>query len=480
MSQNMQEVPVDHEKTEISVRHLLFYVAKRWRLIFLAVLACIVVALLVSAVQWVSKLTDENYISPLAAYESRMAEYSEERLVLEDEITALEDELNREIDYDENSILMHIDPYNKKYATLTYYIDARESTLPDNLATSSDYTNSLLKTYMLYLSGGDLYAQILERFPKLKSELYIREILLVSRDDAASMITVTVLGSDDDILAAMLDIVRDGMAEVNTQAIAQIGSHQLTEIRSNTYTVSDATLAQKQKTNKEQLAGTRQELVDKQIELEELNHTIGTLTPAPVWLSIAKQLVKTALYAAAGSFVMMILLLALYYILTDKVLDTDKLQSAVRLDILGKISGSKPKRNTILDKLAAAIGGVRLQTAKQEDMLALTAQSIRSTVLSRGIAEGGIALVGNMMPEELARIAGVFNEALAEEKLRFTIAGDPMQEVASVDKIQSSVTTVVVVKQGVSRCSDIMQEAARLAAWGKPVLGAVLLDADTV
>lgn len=480
MMQSTNNQEIEYVNAESNIRQMAAYVIRKARLIGLVVLICVIVALLVTTAQWVSKLTDESYVSPATEYETVMADYIDEKLVLEDDIAALEDELIRDTDYDANSVLMRIDPYNKKYATLIYYINARELTLPDNMTYSSDYTNSLLKTYMLYLSGGDLYAQILESFPRIKNELYIREILLVSRDDAASMITVTVIGSDEDVLFDMLDIVRNGMKDVYTQTSAQIGSHQLTEIRSQTYTVSDAALAEKQRMNKAQLIELKQQLKDKQKELEDFSDMISAFALSPVWLTVAKQLAKSALYTLAGSLVVVILLLALYYMLSDKVLDADKLRNTVRLDILGKISGAKPKKKSVWDKWAAAVGGVRLQTAGREELLALTAQSIRSTMLSRGVAEGGIALVGNVAAEELASVAAALNAALTDGKLAFTIAGDPMREVGAVEKIQACVTAVVIVRQGVSRCSDIMQETARVAAWGKPVLGALLLDADTV
>ncbi|MBE0601107.1 MAG: hypothetical protein IH607_04915 [Firmicutes bacterium] len=294
------------------------------------------------------------------------------------------------------------------------------------------------------------------------------------------MVTVTAIGSDEDTLFAILDIVRDGMAEVYTKAVDFIGDHQLTEIRSQTYTVNDGSLAERQEMVREQLAQTEQQLNDKQDELEALTKAAGALTIEPVWRTVAKELVKTALYTLVGAGIVMILLLGLYYIVSDRVLDADKLQYTARLDILGKIAAGKAKRIRWMDRLAAAVGGVRLQSGRRDDLLALTAQSIRSTVASGGFAQGSIALAGNMAPEELAEIAAALNESLTDDKLVFTAAGDPMQDIASVEKIHASVMAVIIVRQNASRCSDTVRQAARIAAWGKPVLGAVLLDADTV
>ncbi len=480
MNQKMQNYSVESDNAEISIRHLAAYVIKKSRPTLLIVLACVVVALLISSAQWASKLSDPNYESPADVYDATITEYSDETLALETEISELEDKLDRELEYEQNSVLMQIDPYNKKYGTLTYYIDARESILSDNMEYLSDYNNSLLKTYMLYLSGGELYAQILERFPEYKNEQYIREVLSILRDDAANMITITVIGNEADTLAAILDIARSGMADMHTKATEQIGSHQLTEIRSNIYTVNDTALLDKQNGYREQIAATKQQVKDKQVELEELMPPDEVLPQQPIWLTITEQLIKTALLTLVGALIVIILLLALYYVVSNKVLDADKLQYSTKLDILGKIASDKSNRIRIWDKLAATVSGSRLQKAKREDLLALTAQSIRSTVRSMGIVEGNITLAGSVAPEELSGIAAAFNKALSDNKLVFTVAGDPMQEIASVEEINASVMAIVIVRQNASRCSDIVRQAARITAWGKPVLGAILLDADTV
>ena len=174
------------------------------------------------------------------------------------------------------------------------------------------------------------------------------------------------------------------------------------------------------------------------------------------------------------------LVIAVYYVASDKILDIDKLQSLSIVNILGVVprKGNK-QRNSQKDASAADKGSrSKQQPMDRDDALAVTAQSIHATVLAKEIMEGSIALAGSIGTEVLQGVVNVFNQAVPDTRLRFVSAGDPMRDVVAVETISAAKAVVFVEKQGVSRCSDVVKENARVLAWGKPVLGAVLLDAD--
>ena len=102
---------------------------------------------------------------------------------------------------------------------------------------------------MLYLSGGELYTELLEHFPEMVDIRYIREFVSVTSYDTTGMITITVIGNDDEIAQTIFNIVRSGMAEVYTEATETIGEHKLLELDGSTYIYQDLSLADRQQNN---------------------------------------------------------------------------------------------------------------------------------------------------------------------------------------------------------------------------------------
>jgi len=479
MSQNIENGSAGLMAAEMNMRYLIFYVFKKWRMVFLVALIFVAVALLVTTAGLIMEMTDAEYEDIVAKeYNDSVLDYTDKMQTLERTIVTLEDDLVWQEAYNQASVLMKIDPDHKMIATMTYYIDADEQVVPDYLEQYVSRTGSLLKAYMLYLSGGDLYNRILERFPEMNDIKYIKEIVSATMYDTTGMITLTVIGNDDETAQTIFGIVRAGMAEVYREASESIGEHELIELDSNVYTYQDLSLANRQQSNLEAIFTLNTQIRETKLELNALEEEFKELTFAPLWRRITVQMLKTAVYAALGGIVVMLVLLALYYTVSGKILDSDKLRCIANLSVLGSIPGAGQKRIRILDRAAAAMGGVKLKTAERETALALTAQSICTTVSAKGITEGGIALAGSVAEEELRAVAEAFNEAAADTKLRFVAAGNPMCDVASVEAVKAAAIVVVVEKQGVSLCADVVKEADRITAWGKPVLGVVLLDAD--
>ena len=468
MSEQKMLEPVD---TELSLRYLVFYVLKKWRLLLLALLVCAAAVFLVSYAQ--------SALLPDAGESGQtLAEYEHSIEMLEYEVTALEAALENQRDYNRNSLLMQMDPQNKLVSVLTYYIVSEMTPQPETVQVQTGLTGSLLKRYVLYMTGGDLYADILQQFPTIQDVRYLREILTVAEDPSAAMITITVIGDDSQMEQRMLDVVRDGMAAVYTGASALIGGHTLTEIDSSAYRENDTALADMQQQSRDQLLFLESEFSDKKQMLAAIREEAAGLESAMARNATVGQWLKTALLGGCAGLVVAVLLLSLYYIVSDKVLTIDKIHPGIC--ILGEIPPARIRRRWLMDRAAAVVGGVRLKAAGREAILSLTAQNIHSAVLAKGIQAGSIALAGSITVKELRGLAEHFNEVTVDAQLRFAAAGNPLQDAASVELINSSVATVIVEKLEVSMSSDILKETARITAWGKPVLGIVLLNADAM
>ena len=464
---------------EITLKSLVRFVVRKWRLIIILTLAIMIIGSVPMAVRVLLQLNNTEFISAAREqYDNETMIYTNKEEALENEIALITDNLDKQKAYYENSLLMKIDPYQKKVGTLIYYINSGYQIIPENTYQNIDYSSRLIKTYIAYLNGGEAHAQLMTLFPEVTDEQYIREIMTVSADYGTSMITITVVSGSDDTAAAMQEILREGMNEAYDNASSAILSHELTEINAGIYTSVDLDLAGKQQANFEQIYSYNSLLQEKNLALQTLKQTEGEPVWEYSWQRIATRFVKNALMAAVFGLIAALLAVAVYYLSSDKLLDVDKLQSVLFIRILGCVPRGGKKRRGAPDRSAVPAGGVKFNTEDQQAAVTLAARNIHAMVLADGTKEGKVALVGSVGMEALKELAMVFNGMMAEEPIQFEAAGNPLTDGASVALIRGAILSVMVERQGVSLCSDVVKERNRILSWGKPVLGVVVLDAD--
>ncbi len=194
---------------------------------------------------------------------------------------------------------------------------------------------------------------------------------------------------------------------------------------------------------------------------------------APQWAYtreiLLHQILRYGLIGFVFGLLASVLTVTAYYIASDKILDSEKLRINTRVSIQGLIPPYGGKQ------------GNKADPAREEacnNAVALTAQSILATLEANGVTEGSIALAGTLGMEGLLQTAEAFNKALPDGRLQFAAAGNPLSDTACVEIVKTSAAVLIVERQGVSRCSDVVRENARLIGWGKPLPGAVLLDAS--
>ena len=461
------------EDREINLRFLVQYVLNKRRIIFLTILVFVFIGLLLYAVPVLQTFNDEDAMASYRlAYDNDLNAYRSEIEALESEIEVIKNNLVKQQTYCDESFLMKIDPYQKTVTTLIYYVDSGYEIIPENTYQDIDYSSRLISMYLAYLTNGELYSQLLAQMPEITDEQYIKELISVTADYETSIIIIMVAG-DIDNTQQMIDTIRTGMETVYSKASDTIAEHKLTKISDSVYTLVDLELAVQQQENFNRIYESSKQLQDKMVELKELEDE-GEPQWEYSWWSIVKQLVKYLVIAASLGLLAAVLAIAAYYITSDKILDVDKLQAYSNISILGVI----PRKESKPAKMKNGTGAIQQHANSSDSMMTLTAQSIYTTVLAGGAGDGSIALAGSIEMEVLQGVVNAFNQAVPDTQLRFVSAGDPMRDVAAVETISAAKAVVFVEKQGVSRCSDVVKENARVLAWGKPVLGAVLLDAD--
>ncbi len=480
MSINNENTFGEPIRKEINLRFLGLFILKKRMLALVAALVFAIAELLLILFPLIENWNNTEYMNTLRyQYNNELSAYTTKVETLKKEIDTISGNLAKQTTYNTESLRMKIDPYHKAVAQLIYYIDTGYRIIPENTYQDIDYSSRLIKMYMAYLTHGNAYSQLMEQFPEIKQEQYASEIMEASSDERTSTITLTIIDNDKDTAQAMLNVIRAGMQEVYVTASDTIIEHTLSVINDTIATVVDTALAEQQQKSFEQVVVISNLLEQKNTELEKLQNQ-----GEPQWeytrRSVVVKLLKNVAIAGILGLAAALLLIALFYIVSDIILDIDKLQSLSIVNILGVIPQAKPKRIKLFFRAVARICGGKRQGMDRDAALAATAQSICAAVLAKGTENGGVALAGSIGADALREFADALSGAVADERVRFAAAGDPIRDAAAVEAITASEFVVIVEKQNVSKCSDVVKEITRICAWGKPVLGAVLLDADEI
>ena len=192
---------------EIDLRDLMFYIVKRWRPILL--IAVILAALMggYKLYKGVLKSQDKQYIADLQeSYVSDLKNYHVTKDGYEKKINTLVQNIDYEEDYENNSILFQLDPFNKWVAKTNLFIRTEEE---NGAITMVDPADSLVKAYSSILKS----KSALEKACKENNLeiIYLRELLHIDADYNGNMISVSVAYKDGDGAQKILDTILENV-----------------------------------------------------------------------------------------------------------------------------------------------------------------------------------------------------------------------------------------------------------------------------
>ena len=195
--------------------------------------------------------------------------YASAGKTLKTDIANIQTSLQEKETYNDNSILMSINPYNKTVARIVYYIDTGYQIMPGSTYQNIDYSDRIIEMYMTYLTGGELYAQMARELSTPTKIQYVREILNIASNPDTDMISIDLSNINSAACQEMIDIIKKGLKEIYPKATSSIAEHKLTEISEDIYTTVDLDLETLQNTNIKTVADLADSLDAKSKELKD-------------------------------------------------------------------------------------------------------------------------------------------------------------------------------------------------------------------
>lgn len=203
------------------------------------------------------------------SFEKKMEEYNQDYAQLEMEIENLNKSIEEQIVYNNESILMKINPYNKKSVSGQFYIDSDYQINPELTYQNLDITTSVVRAYQALYTTGELAKYVNEHLETPIKERYLNELITVEYLGDATL-EVTVVNTDTEEAKNIYDLVMACMDEYKTQFEKTIGSYTITKLNESENCFVDLELKAMQVTNLEEINTLKTSLTEKENSFDSL------------------------------------------------------------------------------------------------------------------------------------------------------------------------------------------------------------------
>lgn len=465
---------------EISIGKMLYRVFRDWRKVFvIALVIGVLVGLGNFAIKRI-KIADPEYITEEEQnFERELAAFEAQGETLQREIANLEDTRAEQQEYNENSILMKINPFREFNASLQLYVSTDYQINPELTYQNIDLSNRILRSYVTYMVNGDMYQYILDHLATKVELRYLREILSISADYDTYMITMSVRNVDEASCREILNYAIEGIQAKKDEIVTSIGEHRLETINQSVYENVNLDLDELQKAN-------QQYVLDLGINLQEKNEDYieWKETPKPQKSFTVGRIIKNSIKMMIFGFIIGAVLAAVFiafsYIMSDKLQDAKELKNRFGLRVIAELPKVHKKRVWVgFDRLFAQWGGLQTKESDYEQLAKVAACTVKAELdsIKEDKEPCKLAFTGNITVGELdAMLQNMKWESDYSAKSVPNILIDP----SAVSKVTASDYVILVEKQEESTYSKIEKELEVLKAWKKKVLGVIVVGVDAV
>lgn len=230
-----------NQEMSIDLKELLCYVLKKWRII---VAAAIIIGILAGA----GKIVSESKSSNSNEIDSANIETAEQ---LEAEIRRLQNRLDSQQEYNENSILMKINPINAYVGSIM--ISFKADVDPDSQ--NDGNINKIVAAYSSYLSSSEFFDYLIENSSFMPQETkYAMEIIISSANMDSSTVSFTVNAENKNNAQHTIDIAKQTLENKYGEFAAEFGEFEFSIVTESIYSRVSNELKTSQDNNYNQIS----------------------------------------------------------------------------------------------------------------------------------------------------------------------------------------------------------------------------------
>ena len=444
------------ENKTIRIRDLLFSVLYGWKKILWTV---VILALLLGGymgVQGVMQLDPEVRAEEQQKYQDALIQYANTCDTLELNIRNLQIKLEEAQEYMAKSVLMNMN-YQKVYdATAMVYVDTGYQIDPQLSMQNPDYTKSVILQYMTSLTGGAVYQEIAEEWG-IEAK-YLHELVTVARL-GENTITIQVFHDNEEDAVKLVKRLVAYTHSCTATVAKTVGTHTIRCTEPVVAVTINTDVEAKQHSGRDTLTSLSDQLLqhwnmwDNLAEPQSGEMTVG---------KIVRNTIKGVIIGGVLGGVLAVMVLALAFLLSDKVYSGDALAARTQIRVLGSLESGK-KRN-VLDRWLWTLEGRAMENNQKNRNLigAWAANCIPENVV----------LCGDVKDEHMEWVSDI----LKSHGIQVLIAGNVLCDGAVVAQLPNCTGVVLVVRCGKTTYTDISRMAELAQDAQKSVLAAIAID----
>jgi len=473
----------ENYEQEIDLKWLLYRVLRGWRSI---VVWAIVIGVVIGAGSlgiYGLKCLDPEYLpEEKLAFERAYASWVATEANFEQQLENITEAKEEQEEYNEKSILMQIDPLRDFHASFELYVYYDYQIMPDMAYQNIDLSDRILKAYATYMTNGELYQCVIDNLSYEMERRYLGEVLSVSVDYGNNMISVSAHHESAEKCQEILAIVETALQEKYADIASTIAEHTLTTTNSAAYETVNLSLQETQKANRQAVTNLdiSMQATAEAYEEWQLDEDGAEPTPEYTLFEQIKNAIKMFIIGSVVGAVVVAVIVAFGALMSGKLLNPEDLKNRFGLRVIGQLPAKRVKKPfAFVSRWFYKFGGITATPEEYDRLAKMVGSSIKSDLASREEATTWkkVAFTGMLSAEELKAVTDAVG---LNKEYTIVCAADVLTNAESIEKITSADCVVLVEKQEESTVTDITKELEALKAWNKPVLGAVVVNADAV
>lgn len=473
---------MNEQEKEINLKRFFYKALKNWRV---AAVAAIVGAVVVGgtkcAVELVQISDPETLAERQTEYQGELALYQQEGESIRQSIERTEAALAQQEEYNENSVLMKIDPYNEWRGSIDFYVETDYQILPGMTVQNPNPAGQIVQVYSTYITNGELYQYIIERMETPVEIRYLREMLSATTDSSNYLIHFLVRGNSQEECKELLTLIEEGLRAKQTEIAASVSEYQLLTTNNSTYSQINYELEQSQKDNRQTVTDLNNSLATKQFEQLEWKRAEKEIEePVISKADAVKAGIKWAVLTGVALVFVVVIFYGIGYLLSKFVQDRDEFDGwGVYVAELPRTY--KKRAFSWADRLVGKWFLGNVNADEYELRLTAAAKQIGEAAKQNAKAvEPKFALVGDVKKEEMESLAEAMQKVQKTGGVQFMVAGNPLLEAAAIDAIVNADGVLLVAKQEYTKRETVYQIKEQVQGLGKQMAAVVLTNADAV
>ena len=463
-----------NQQKELDLKLIIFRVFYSWRKI---ILFGIIMSLLLGGYRYFSlnrTLNNEvNKRGQEKAYKTALDTYNINKETLETEIKNLQNSISNLIDYNDNSILMKINPFNEQLASISYYVDTDYQIMPELSYQNMDTSDSIIKAYINKTQSNDIIDYMDDKLSVTIDKKYLKELITTSFDFENNMFFILVAHIDLKICEEIASIIKEYIEQQKDSISNIIGNHSLSIIDYSVQSTVNLDLDSKQKNNQQTLAGYETNLKTKQDELNNLSAPVKAPDLSGI---IMKSSIKFIIVGfIAGCFIAFLVYIFIY-IMSDRLYDLKNLRTVYKLKILGKID-KRGKRRLFgfIDKVIKRLEGTSEKDMAEDEAIERIYANLKAIINSKDTNNHNIIISGAADIDKINNICTKLAKIEKDSSYRFVSSGNINYTADTINKLMECNAIVLVEEIGKSTYNEIGKQLDNINDLGKDVVGVVLI-----